>query len=106
MILPSLFARLVVPLRLGELLHIVRRELRPVDRQRQLVERAGEREWHLVIVGHRRAGVGANVEVLVPLQDERDRALHALTRHLLAVYGEHTRAAAADAADVVEGERA
>src|SRR5262249_3697451 len=58
---PSLFARLVVPLRLRQLLHIVRRELRPVDRQRQLVERAGEREWHLVIVGHRRAGVGANV---------------------------------------------
>src|SRR5262249_28583260 len=64
----SLFTRLVVPLRLHELLHIVRRELRPVDGECQLVELAGEAERNLVVlVVHWRFGVGTDVEVLVPL---------------------------------------
>src|SRR5262249_31726581 len=96
----------VVARGLLELLDVRWRQLRPIDRQRELVELAGEAERYLVIVGHWRAGVGANVEVLVPLHDEWDSVLHGLARHLLAIDLEHASAAAADAAHVVEGERA
>ena len=83
------------------------RQLRPVDLERQLVELAGERERHLVVlVVHRRAGVGADVEGLVPLQDERERVFHLLGGDFLAVHLEHAGAALADAAHVVEGQRA
>ena len=44
-------------------------DLRPIDLQCELVEFAGEAESHLVVVGHRRADVGADVKVLVPLHD-------------------------------------
>jgi len=64
----SLFARLVVPLGLHQFFHIVWRERRPVDGERQLVELTGEAERGLVVlVVHRRLGVRADVEVLVPL---------------------------------------
>src|SRR5262249_56796417 len=76
------------------------------DFERKLVELAGEAERDLVIVRNWRAGVRADVEVLVPLQDQRNSALHSLARHLLAVDFEHTTAAAADAAQIVECERA
>src|SRR5262245_50379784 len=89
-----------------QLLDIRRRQLRPVDFERKLVELAGEAEGDLVIVRNRRAGVRADVEVLVPLQDQRNSALHSLARHLLAVDFEHTSAAATDAAQIVECERA
>src|SRR5262245_5191507 len=83
-----------------ELLDVRRRQLRPIDLQRQLVELAGELERDLVVlVVHRRAGVGPDVEVLVPLQDQRNSALHS-PRHLLAVDFEHTSAAAADTAQI------
>src|SRR5215471_14050581 len=103
---PTLLGRAVVARGLLELLDVRRWQLRSIDLQRELVELAGEAERHLVVIGHRRASVGADVKVLVPLQDQRDRALHALARHLLAVDLEHAGAAAADAAHVVEGERA
>src|SRR5216110_2047620 len=67
-----------------------RRELRPVERERELHEPAVEPERHLVVaVLHRRAGVGADVEGLVPLQRDRDHPLHLLRRHHLAVDLEH-----------------
>ena len=47
----------------------------------------------------RRAGVGADIEVVVPLHDQRNRQLHNLARDLLAVDLEHARATATDAAD-------
>src|SRR5215475_6229872 len=82
-----LLARVVVPLPfLDETLLVLGRELRPIDRQRQLVELAGERERHLVLlVVHRRAGVGTDVEGLVELHDDRDRVLHLLGADDLAV---------------------
>jgi hypothetical protein len=64
-----LFARPVVPLCQHQLFHVSGRELRPIDGKRQLVELAGKPERDLIIVGHRRAGVGADVEVFVPLHD-------------------------------------
>src|SRR5262249_43910433 len=96
----------VVPLGLlHEALLVLGRQLRTVDGQRQLVELAGELERHLVVlVVHRCAGVGADVEGLVPLEDERDRVVHLLGAHDLAVDLEHSGAGLADAAQVVEGE--
>src|SRR5262245_10113859 len=58
----SLLARLVAVHHLDELLLVRRRQLRPVDLQRQLVELAGELERGLIVlVVHGRAGVGADV---------------------------------------------
>jgi hypothetical protein len=48
--------------------------------------------------------VWADVEVLVPLDDERDSVLHGLARRLLAIDLEYAGAAAADAAHIVGGE--
>src|SRR5262249_47249301 len=90
-----------------ELLDVLRRQLRPIDCERELVELTGELEGHLVVpVIDGRAGIGADVEVLVPLPDERNSVLQLLARHLLAVHLEHAGAAAADAAYVVKGKRA
>ena len=78
--LSSLAGRIVVH-RLLELLDVLGRELRAVDGQRQLVELAGEAEGGLVVlVGHRRAGIGAHVEALAPLHEHRDGLLHLLRR--------------------------
>ena len=67
-----LLAHPVVPRRHLELLNVLRSELRSVDGQRDLLDLAGEPERHLVVlVVHRRAGVGADVEVLVSLQNDR-----------------------------------
>jgi acetyl esterase/lipase len=72
-------------LRILEPLLVFRRELRAIDRDRQLVDLAGEAERHLIVsVVHRRSGIGADVEGLVPLQDKRNRAVHLLGGHLLA----------------------
>src|SRR5437879_3319923 len=72
----QLLAHPVVSLCFHEPLLVFRREFRPVDRQCQLVELAGKPERHLVVlVVDRRAGVGADVEVLVPLQDQWQRAI-------------------------------
>jgi hypothetical protein len=101
----ALLRRAIVTRGFLELLNVRWRQLRAIDLQRQLVERAGELERHLVIVGHRCAGIGPDVEVFIPLHDERDSVFHGLARHLLAVDLEYTGAAAADAAHVVEGER-
>src|SRR5262249_39487820 len=101
-----LLACAVVARGLPKLLDVRRRQLGPIDLQRQLFEFTGELEWNLVLLGDRRAGVGADVEVLVPLQYQRDRALHRLARHFLAVDLEHASAAATDAAHVVERKRA
>src|SRR5262249_7239766 len=62
-------------------------------------------EWDLIVFRHWRAGVRTDVKVLVPLHDERDSVLHRFARHLFAVDLEHTSTTAANATDVVEGER-
>jgi len=49
---------------------------------------------HRVVIGYRRAGIGTDVEAL---QDQRDRALHGVARHLLVVDLEHAGAAEEDA---------
>ena len=53
---------------------------------------------------HGSAGIGADVKRFVPLQDERQGALHCLGGHLLAVHFEDAGAAAADATQVIEGQ--
>src|SRR6516225_9109424 len=101
-----LLAGVVVALSLPQLLYILWRQLRPFDRECQFAELAGEGEWYLVIlIVHRRAGIGADVEVLVPLQYQRQRVFHRLRCHRRAVNLQDTRTALTDAADVVEGER-
>src|SRR5262249_22999593 len=103
---PELFAHLVVALRLHQLVLVLRRELRPVDGQGNLVDLAGEHERHLVVtIVHRRAGVGADVEVLVPGEDQWDGPLHRLACDFLAVYLQHTGAAPTDSAQAVERQR-
>src|SRR6266851_7566153 len=88
----------LLPHLLLQFLDVLLRQFRPVELEGQLVQLAGELERHLIVlVVHRRAGVGADVEVLVPLQDQRQRALHLLVGDLLAVHLEQARAAAADA---------
>ena len=95
---------MVVAGRLGEALDILRRQLGPVELERQLVELAGKFEWALVIlVVHGRTGVGADVESFVPLKDERDGVRHFLGGDLPAVHFEHARAGLADAAHVRVG---
>jgi len=85
---------------------VLGRELRSVDRDGQLVKLARELERYLIVlVVDRRAGIGANVEGLVPLQNERQRTLHSLVGHDLAVNLEHAGAGPADATHVVERER-
>src|SRR5215467_97559 len=55
-----------------KLLHVVRRELRLIDCDGQLVDFTGKRKWDLIVVViDRRTSVGSNVECLVPLQDKR-----------------------------------
>ena len=57
---------------------------------KQFVEPAGQFERHLIVlVVHRRAGVRADVEGLVPLRDERDRMLHFMSGHFLAIHLEY-----------------
>src|SRR5262245_42581281 len=51
-----------------KLLDILRRQLRAVDLDRQLVQLGGQREWWLVVgIVHAGQRVGADVEALVPL---------------------------------------
>src|SRR5262245_66121321 len=89
-----------------QLLDVPRRQPGPIDLERQLVELAGKPERHLVVcVVHRRAGIGADVKILVPWPAERDGSLQGLTRHFGTVDLENAGAAAADAANAVEGER-
>src|SRR5262249_13216118 len=93
-----LFADPIVPLGLLKLRDLVRRQLRPVDGQRDLVQLTGESERRLVVVVvDRRAGVGANVQSLVPLQDERNRMLHFLGCDDIPVDLQDTGTALADA---------
>ena len=54
---------------------------------------------------HQRTGVSADAEVLVPLKNDRYRALPFLGRYLLPVDLEHARAGPAEAAHVVGGQR-
>lgn len=69
-----------------QLLDVGRRQLRPVDGQRQLVEFAGESERTLVVlIVYRCAGVAADIEVLILLQDERQGVFHGLGSHRGAV---------------------
>src|SRR5262249_7535560 len=95
-------ARPVVPLSLLHKTLLVRRcELRPIDRESDLVDLACEREPHLVVlVVNRRPCVRADVEVLVPGEDQWNRVVHLLLGDALAVDLEHAGAALADAAHV------
>ena len=102
----ELLTSVVVALSLPQLLYILWRQLRPFDRECQFAELAGEGEWYLVIlIVHRRAGIGADVEVLIPLQYQRQRVFHRLRCHRRAVDLQDARTALTDAAYVVEGER-
>src|SRR3972149_9520365 len=78
-----LLARLVIPLALfAEKLFVRGSELRPIDLYRQFRELAGELERHLVVlVVHRCAGIGSNVEGFVPLK------LHVLFQKLKKIFG-------------------
>ena len=61
-----------------------------------------ESKGHLIIlVVNSCAGVGSNVECLIPLKEERNCPLQFLGRNFLAVDLEHTYAAACDTADTV-----
>jgi len=63
----------------------------------QLVELARELERHLiVVVAHRRCGIGTQVEDFIKLQNNGDRVLHFLGRHDFVVDSEYPRAAATD----------
>src|SRR6266581_302529 len=74
-------------IRVRQLLFVLRRQLRRLERDRQLVDLARECEWDLIIaVIHRRTGFRADVEGLVDRQDQRHRALHLLRRDDLAVH--------------------
>jgi len=65
------FAGLVVSLSFLQLLAIGRSQLWPVDGESELGDFAVECEEHLIVlVVHKRAGIGADIEVFVPLQDE------------------------------------
>jgi len=102
----KLLARLVVALGFHETFLILWRQLRPVYLYRELIELAGEFEWHLIVlVVYRCAGVGADVEGLVPLHDERDRVVHLLGGDFLAVHLKHAGAGLANAAEVIERQR-
>ena len=97
---------MVVALRLLQHLDVGGSQLRPVNRQRQLIEFSGEGERNLIVlVVHRSAGIGSNVEVLIPLQDEGQGVFHGLSGHHRTVHLESARTALTDAASVVKGER-
>src|SRR5215471_11175417 len=103
---PPLLARRLLLLLLHEPLLVRRGELRAVDGQRDLVDLAGERERHLVVlVVDRRAGVRADVQVLVPLENEREGVLHPLARDFRAVDLEDSGAALAEPTVAAEHER-
>src|SRR5581483_8376040 len=103
---PELFARPVVPLTLPpEKVFLGGCQHARLNADRHLVELAAEAERNLVVlVVHGGAGIGADIEAFIPLEDERDRALHRLRRHDLAVDFQYAGPAAADAAHVVEGQ--
>src|SRR4029077_11819245 len=89
-----------------QLLLVLRRQLRWLYRDRQLVDLACERERDLIIaIIHRRTGFRANVESFVDWQNQRHRALHFLRRNDVAVHSQGSGAATADSAHVVEGKR-
>src|SRR5689334_4684861 len=93
-------------LRFLQFSYVVGRQLRRIERDRQLVDLAGELERHLIIlVVDRVASVGPDIEGLVDRKYERDRALHCLRRDHLAVHLEGAGAAASEAAQIVEGQR-
>ncbi len=72
--LRRLLAGFVVTLSFLQLLDIGRSQLWPVDGERELDDFAVEFEGHLIVlVVHRRTGIGADIEVFVPLQDEGKR---------------------------------
>ena len=63
----------------------------------QLVELARELERHLiVVVAHRRCGIGTQVEDFIKLQNNGDRVLHFLGRHDFVVDFGYPRVAATD----------
>ncbi len=88
-----------------ELFDVLGGQTGPIDLDDQLAELTGELERDLVIfVVHRSAGIGADVKSFIPLQDERQGALHFLGGYLLAVHLENAGAAAADAAQIIKGQ--
>jgi hypothetical protein len=93
-------------LRILEFLDVVLGEDRPLHLKRQLIELGGQRERRRVVgIVHTGKRVGADVEALVPLQDHRQRALHRLCRHHLAIHLKGAGAGSAETAHVVVGKR-
>ena len=81
------------------------RELRPVDRQCNFVDRAVEGERNLVIpIIDASERVGAYVKALVELEDDGDRVLHLLLGYDLTIHLERPGATAPDARRAAEGE--
>src|ERR1700730_18348647 len=93
-------------IRICQLLLVLRRQLRWLDGDGQLVDLARERERDLIIaIIYRRSGSRAYVEGLIDWKNQRHRALHFLRRSHIAVHSQGSAAATADAAHVVEGKR-
>src|SRR5262249_255814 len=102
----SLLARRLLLLLLHQPLLVRRRDLWAGGGHGDLVVLFRERDRPPAgVVLDRRAGVGADVEVLVPLEDERDRVLHLLTRDVLTVDLQHAGTALAEPAVAAEHER-
>src|SRR5262245_21455303 len=58
-------------------LYIFRCEYWPFQRDRQLIELPRKLKWHFVVaIVDRRAGVSADIERFIELQDDRDRTFH------------------------------
>src|SRR5262245_23267234 len=77
-----------------------------LDPDRHLLEFAAEAERDLIIpIVHWRAGIGTDVQRLVPLQSEGNCPVHRLGSDDLAIDLEHTGATTTDTAHVVEGQR-
>ena len=79
----------------------------PVDGESQLDELTIEFDRDLVVlIVHWRAGIGANIEIFVPLQDQGNGVFHGLCGHGFAINLEDARSTAADAAGASKGKRA
>jgi hypothetical protein len=76
-------------------LYIFRCEYWTFQRDRQLIELPRKLKWHFVVaIVDRRAGVSADIERFIELQDDRDRTFHLLARHHFAVDLERSGTAA------------
>src|SRR5262249_5465293 len=89
-----------------QLLHVVRGQLRRIERNRQLVDLAGKVERHLIVaVIHRRRPADADAEPLVDRPDQGNGPVQLLGGHGLAVHLQRPSATPANTAQVVVRQR-